>query len=185
MKCLFSRHLWLVYLYANIWTHWNRSLHFRSSWFSRNVLELLCERWRTALLQAQPPPSFCASQLLYFMLSLCPQAMKALTVVFIIISLKHPEYTCYMSVIRQWSSMRICSGSLAYLTAHEGFPGDSVVKKMPASAGNTGLIPGSRRSPGGGNGNPLQCSCLGNPTDRGAWGAIVHGVAKSQTWLSS
>ena len=45
-------------------------------------------------------------------------------------------------------------------------------------------IPGSERSHGGGNGNPLQYSCLGNPVDRGAWWAIVHGVTKSQTWLS-
>ena len=47
-----------------------------------------------------------------------------------------------------------------------------------------GLIPGSGRSPGGGNGNPLQYSCLANPTDRGAWWATVHGLAKSQTQLS-
>ena len=55
---------------------------------------------------------------------------------------------------------------------------------MPANAGDardTSLIPGSGRSPGGGNGNPLQYSCLGNPMDRGAWWATVHGVTKSQT----
>ena len=46
------------------------------------------------------------------------------------------------------------------------------------------LIPGSGRSPGGGNGNPLQYSCLGNPMDRGAWQVIVYGVPKSQTQLS-
>ena len=46
---------------------------------------------------------------------------------------------------------------------------------------DTGLIPGLGRSPGGGRGNPLQYSCLENPMDRGAWRAIVHGVAKSQT----
>ena len=52
-----------------------------------------------------------------------------------------------------------------------------------ATAGNTGLIPGSGRSPGGGNGNPLQCSCLENPVDRGAcWAA--DGVGKSQTRLN-
>ena len=45
-------------------------------------------------------------------------------------------------------------------------------------AGDVGLIPGSGRSPGGGNGNPLQYSCLGNPMDRGTWQATVHGVAK-------
>ena len=47
-----------------------------------------------------------------------------------------------------------------------------------------GSIPGSGRSPEGGNGNPLQYSCLGNPMDRGAWRATVHGVSKSQTRLS-
>ena len=59
-----------------------------------------------------------------------------------------------------------------------------MVKNPPASAGDVGLIPGWGRSPGGGHGNPLQYSCLENPTDRGAWCATVHGVAKSQTWLS-
>ena len=59
-----------------------------------------------------------------------------------------------------------------------------VVKKPPASAEgvrDTGSIPGSGRLPGGVRGNPLQCSCLENPMDRGAWRAAVHGVAKSQT----
>ena len=68
-----------------------------------------------------------------------------------------------------------------------GFLGSSVVKNPPANAGdagNVGLIPGSERSPGEGNGNPLQYSCLGNPLDREAWWAAVHRVTKSQTWLS-
>ena len=52
------------------------------------------------------------------------------------------------------------------------------------SAEDAGSIPGSESSPGGGHGNPLQDSCLGNPLDRGAWWATVHGVAKSQTRLS-
>ena len=60
----------------------------------------------------------------------------------------------------------------------EGSPGVSVVKNPPANAGDLGSIPGSGRSPGGRNGNLLQCSCLGNPTDRGAWWATVRGVAK-------
>ena len=51
--------------------------------------------------------------------------------------------------------------------------------------GDIGLIPGSGRSPGGGNDNPLQCSCLENPMDGGAWQATVIGVTKSQTWLSN
>ena len=50
-----------------------------------------------------------------------------------------------------------------------GFPGDSVVKNPPANAGDAGSIPVSGRSPGAGNGHPLQSSCLGNPMDRGAW----------------
>ena len=60
-----------------------------------------------------------------------------------------------------------------------GFPGGSVVKNPPANAGDagdTGSIPGSRRSPGIGNGNPLQYSGLDNSMDRGAWRATVHGV---------
>ena len=67
---------------------------------------------------------------------------------------------------------------------HTGFPGGPVVKNPPAHAGDAGdlgSIPGSGRSPGGGNGNALQDSCLENPVDRGAWQAKVHGVAKSQT----
>ena len=66
-----------------------------------------------------------------------------------------------------------------------GFPGGSVVKNLPAKAGNMGSIPGSGRSPGGGNGYPLQDSCLGNPMDRGAWQATVIRVAKSWTPLSN
>ena len=57
-----------------------------------------------------------------------------------------------------------------------GLPGGLVVENFPANAGDAGLIPGSGRSPGEGNGNPLQYSCLENPKDIGAWQAIVHGV---------
>ena len=59
-----------------------------------------------------------------------------------------------------------------------------VVNNLPANAGDikdVGLIPGSERSLGGENGNPLQCSCLENPMDRGACWAIVHGIAESDT----
>ena len=62
-----------------------------------------------------------------------------------------------------------------------GFPRGRVVKYLPAKAGNTGntgSVPGLGRSPGEGNGNPLQYSCLGNLMDRGAWQATVHGVAE-------
>jgi len=65
-----------------------------------------------------------------------------------------------------------------------GFPHSSLGKESACNAGDLGLIPGSGRSPGEGNGNLLQYSCLENPMDRGAWQATVHGVAKSQTRLS-
>ena len=55
-----------------------------------------------------------------------------------------------------------------------GFPGGEVVENLPARAGDMGLIPGLGKSPGEGNGNPLQYSCLENPIDRGAWWAIIH-----------
>ena len=67
------------------------------------------------------------------------------------------------------------------------FSGGSDGKEYACNAGDTkvtGLIPGSGRSPGGGNVNPLQYSCLGNPMDRGAWQATVHRVPKSRTRLS-
>ena len=62
-------------------------------------------------------------------------------------------------------------------------PGGSDGKASARSAGDPGLISGLGRSPGEGNGNPLQYACLENPMDRGAWQAAVHGVAKSQTQL--
>ena len=68
-----------------------------------------------------------------------------------------------------------------------GFPGGTVLENSTAStegARDEGLIPGSGRSPREGNGNPGQCSCLGNAKDRGACWATVHGVIKSRTQLS-
>ena len=65
-----------------------------------------------------------------------------------------------------------------------GFPGGAVVKNPPANAGDArdaDSIPGSGRSPGGGNSNPLQYTCLKNSVDRGTWQATVHGVANSWT----
>ena len=59
-----------------------------------------------------------------------------------------------------------------------GFPGGSVAKNQPSNMGNSGLIPGSARSPGGRYDNLLHYSCLENPLDRGAWGATVRGVTK-------
>ena len=66
-------------------------------------------------------------------------------------------------------------GTILYSTM-KGFPGGSEVKNLPDNAGDTGLIPGLGRSPGEGNGSPLQYSCLGNPMDRGVWWAAVYGV---------
>ena len=64
-----------------------------------------------------------------------------------------------------------------------GFPDGSEVKASACNVGDLGSIPGSGRSPGEGNGNPLQCSCLENPRDGGAWWTAVYGVAQSQTRL--
>ena len=65
------------------------------------------------------------------------------------------------------------------------FPGGSMVKNLTTNAGDKGSIPGLIRFSGEGNGNPLQYSCLGNPTDREAWQATVHGLAKSRARLSN
>ena len=65
-----------------------------------------------------------------------------------------------------------------------GFPSGSVVTNPPANAGDTGMIPGSGRFPGGGNVNSLQYSCLENSMDRGAWWTTVYEVAKNFTQLS-
>ena len=64
------------------------------------------------------------------------------------------------------------------MPCHEAFLVAQMVKNPPANAGDPGLIPGSGRFPGEGSGNPCQYSCLGNPTDKEAWQATVHGVAK-------
>ena len=67
---------------------------------------------------------------------------------------------------------------MKHILKHKGFLGGSVVKTRSATAGDVGSIPGLGRSPGEGNGNPLQDSCLGNPMNTGAWWATVYGVAK-------
>ena len=83
---------------------------------------------------------------------------------------------CYWAEL--WWCLQGTSESNSHCLAKP--PGGSVVKNSPANAGDARLIPGLGRSPGGGNGNPLQYSCLANPMDRGAWWAIVHRVAKSR-----
>ena len=69
-------------------------------------------------------------------------------------------------------------------SANTGFPRGQWVKNLSPDAGEAGLISRLGRSPGGGNGSPLQCSCLENPMDTGAWRAAVHGVAQSRSQLS-
>ena len=84
-----------------------------------------------------------------------------------------PKYRCWTtSAGRFWRA----------LWRNKGFPGGSVVMNLPAIAGDAGSTPGLGRSPGGGNGIPLQYSCLENSLDSGAWQATVHEIVKSQTW---
>ena len=71
-----------------------------------------------------------------------------------------------------------------YIYIYLGFPGDSDGKESACNAGDPGSIPVSGRSPGEGNGNPLQYASRENSMDRGAWWATVHGVAKSRTRMS-
>ena len=82
----------------------------------------------------------------------------------------------------QCKTIKIAFIGHVHLTASKPFSSDG--KASACNAGDLGSIPGSGRSPGEGNDNPLQYSCLENPVDGGAWGAIVHGVAKSRTRLS-
>ena len=74
---------------------------------------------------------------------------------------------------------------LMILSVPDGLPWWLSGKESTCNAGDAGLIPGSGRYPGGRNGDPLQVSCLGNPMDRGAWRATVHGATKSQAKLSN
>ena len=77
--------------------------------------------------------------------------------------------------------VHISSTSTFNFTKYDGFPGGSYGKGSVWNVGGLSLILGSGRSPGEGNGNPLQYSCLENSMDRGAWRATVRGVTKSQT----
>ena len=84
---------------------------------------------------------------------------------------------------QSWSPPLSLSGMLAFFP-HLSFLPSSVGKESACSAGDPGSIPGLRRSPGEGNGNPLQYPSLENLMGRGPWRAGVHGVSKTQTWLS-
>ena len=78
----------------------------------------------------------------------------------------------------------LCTKYLLDVLDRTKLPSGSQVKASASNTGDLGSIPGSGRSPGEGNGNPLQYSCLENPMDGGAWWATVHGVAKSRTRLN-
>ena len=86
--------------------------------------------------------------------------------------------------MRQKVTENLVNGLMAFFLGLGRGLGGSEVKASAPSAGDPGSIPGSGRYPGEANGNPLQYSCLENPTDREAWWATVHGVAKSRTRLS-
>ena len=89
--------------------------------------------------------------------------------------------TSHISSAQQWFSV-VCQ--TLWLTIQQrkwGFPSGSVVKNLPASAGDAGSIPGSGSFSGEQNGTLLQNSCLGNPMDSGAWRAIVHTIVDSDT----
>ena len=135
-------------------------------------------------------------------LNVCPNSMlnsslpKSLHEYACILSLKHPpfcslwrhsfrKYPWCSPYLKKFFLHKFVSYFLNVCILHSlGFQGGSVVKNLPANAGDTGSISGSGRFPGEGNGNPLQSSCLGNPMDRRAWWATVQEVTKSQTLLS-
>ena len=85
------------------------------------------------------------------------------------------------STHRPAGPLRTSEGQLPSITLVMGTPGGSDGKESACNAGDPGSIPGLERSPGEGQGSPLQSSCLENPLDRGAWWATVHGVAESDT----
>ena len=94
--------------------------------------------------------------------------------------------TVLISILGLWYLPR-CHSPLHYFSIQgitNKFPGSSDGKEYACNAGDLGSIPGSGRSPGEGNGYPLQHSCLKNSMDRGAWQATVHGIAKSWTKLT-
>ena len=96
-----------------------------------------------------------------------------------------PCITMMMTLLAQTSLLKSPDTYFISLFGTSDFSGGSVVKNPPTNTRDMGSIPGSRRSPGEGNCNPLQYCCLENHIDRGAWGAVVHGVTKSQTGPSN
>ena len=121
---------------------------------------------------------------------------SAVGFVFLKGTLRHPTFPCLSdqarclspasSPTRSHCPVFICSLVIGLcIPCVSDFPRGSVVKNLPTNARDASLIPGLGRSPGEGNGNPLQYPCLGNPLDRGAWRATVLGVEKSWTQLST
>ena len=86
---------------------------------------------------------------------------------------------------KQFSTLFVHYNYLETFYKNKGFPGGSDDKESACNAEDLGLVPGLGRSPGEGNGNPLQYSFLENPMDRGVWWATAHGVTKSRTRLSN
>ena len=95
-----------------------------------------------------------------------------------------PQPRCFLpfrwTCLYSWAVARYFANIKGVTYSQRGFPGGSEGKESACSTGDLGLIPGLGRSPGEGNGYPLQYSCLGNPLNREAWRAPVHGVAKRQ-----
>ena len=94
-----------------------------------------------------------------------------------------PKKTARQKTARYFHNRYSCVFCFPHVSL--AFPGGSEVENLPANAGDEGSIPGSERSPGDQNGNPLQYSCLGNPMDREAWRATILSIIKSQTQLST
>ena len=94
------------------------------------------------------------------------------------------QYFCWESLCLYASNSNLKVDSNLIVVYMKELPWWFSTKESTCNAGDVGLIPWLGRSPGGGNGNPLQYACLKNPMDRGAWWATVHRVAQSQTWLS-
>ena len=88
-------------------------------------------------------------------------------------------------LLRLFLAFDVFDGFKEYWSSIQGFPGGSVIKNLPAKAGDAGSNPGLGRSLGETNGNPLQYSCLENPLDTGGWVATAHGVTGSGTRLSA
>ena len=96
--------------------------------------------------------------------------------------------SCSLACGNMKTTTRACPCSFGYGCLYSrdwGFSGGSDGKESVCSVGELDSVPGLGRSPGEGNGNPLQYSCLKNSMDRGAWWVIAHGVTKSQTWLAT